>query len=220
MGPRKLTNRELDELGKRLVIAGKRGDGEIERIVSNPMLYDGVLAKIAADRPVRQKRLRFAWKPAAAMAMTVAFLSIPLLAYLKFSQGGDQTARRPSVPFAAPEKPSVTHVEPPEPPDIEQSKPFQATVRTKPAETAPASRSRKARASRSVEAEPAVFHPIGLAERAEDAAIDGRVVRVEMPRGALFAMGVDIPLENGSRSIQADLLVGADGSPRAIRLVE
>ena len=34
-----------------------------------------------------------------------------------------------------------------------------------------------------------------------------------------FAMGIHVPLENGSDTVRADLLVGPDGVPRAVRLV-
>ena len=46
----------------------------------------------------------------------------------------------------------------------------------------------------------------------------GRVIRVEMSRASLFAMGVNIPIENGTELVKADLLVGQDGVPRAIRM--
>jgi hypothetical protein len=48
----------------------------------------------------------------------------------------------------------------------------------------------------------------------------GRVVRVDLPRSSLFAMGVNVPLENESPTVKADLLIGPDGVTRAIRFVE
>ena len=48
----------------------------------------------------------------------------------------------------------------------------------------------------------------------------GRVVRVDMPRSSLFAMGVDLPLENDSKYIKTDLSLAADGVPRAIRFLD
>jgi hypothetical protein len=226
----KLTDKELDELGKQLFIAAKPEEGEIECLVSNPRLYDGVLAKIAAaDEPVRRPRSRFALKPLAAMAMTLALLSIPLLALLKFLDAGGQNAKAPHLravaktsqaPFKVSKEPlDPVPVGPPEDPiDDERPRPMRAAI-TDTIEPDRPRRPRKMRPERLPEPEP-VFHPIGLAERAEDAAIDGRVVRVEMPRSALFALGVDLPLENGTRAVKADLLVGADGIPRGIRLVE
>lgn len=48
---------------------------------------------------------------------------------------------------------------------------------------------------------------------------DLRIVRAELSRAALFAMGVNLPIENESEKIKTDLLVGADGVAKAIRFV-
>ena len=53
-----------------------------------------------------------------------------------------------------------------------------------------------------------------------DAVAGGHIVRVEMPRSRLFALGVNVPLENDSETVKADLLVGPDGVTRAIRLLK
>lgn len=227
----RLTNKELDELGKQFIIAANPGEGQIERLVSDPGLYDGVLAKIAAaNEPVIEPGRRFALKPVAAMAMTLVLLSIPLLAVLKFLDDGGQNANISHLPAIArtslaplsdvSEKPlGPVPVGPPEDPmDAERPRAIKAMM-TETTERDRPQKPRRMRPERLPEPEP-VFHPIGLTERAEDAAIDGRVVRVEMPRSALFALGVDLPLENGTRAVKADLLVGADGIPRGIRLVE
>lgn len=223
----KPTNKELDELGRRLLIASSPVDAEIDRIVSDPLLYDGVLAKIAAEQvPVRRPRaIRFAWKPVAASAMVLALLSIPLLAYLKFMNTAEPIARqaRPAPQLRVQDQPQPPVVDEPQPyrePDDSAAVPERVAVPVRASvrvDRMP--RTRRERPAQVPQAETA-FQPIGLAERAEDAAIDGRVVRVDVPRATLFAMGVDLPLENGTRSVKADLLLGPDGSPRAIRLVE
>ena len=48
----------------------------------------------------------------------------------------------------------------------------------------------------------------------------GRIIRVDMQRSSLFALGVNVPLENGPDAIKADLLIGPDGMTRAIRVVQ
>lgn len=48
----------------------------------------------------------------------------------------------------------------------------------------------------------------------------GRVVRVDLPRASLVSLGVNIPLGSDKQIIKTDLLIGPDGVPRAIRLVE
>jgi len=47
----------------------------------------------------------------------------------------------------------------------------------------------------------------------------GSVVRLELPIGVLPEYGLDIVADAARTSIEADVLVGQDGQPRAIRLV-
>jgi hypothetical protein len=47
----------------------------------------------------------------------------------------------------------------------------------------------------------------------------GEIVRLDVPVTSLPNYGVEMPADAPSSSIQADLLVGQDGQPRAIRLV-
>jgi hypothetical protein len=47
----------------------------------------------------------------------------------------------------------------------------------------------------------------------------GTIVRIELPVASLPAYGVDISPAAGDQPVEADVLVGQDGQPRAIRLV-
>jgi hypothetical protein len=47
----------------------------------------------------------------------------------------------------------------------------------------------------------------------------GSIVRVDLPLSSLAAYGVDISTSGGKGPVKADVLVGQDGEPRAIRLV-
>lgn len=220
----KLTNREIDELGKRLVRAGKATDSEIDNIVSDPRLFNGVLTKIAVELEApRKSRPRFGWKPAVATAAVLVFVSVSLLGYFRFSGTGEPIVSKPRVLppiYVVNEKPFKPDIKLPEPEQPANDRPKAVhAIMTKPVEDMPAPKVRGTQTAPVQQAEQD-FHPIGFRERAEDAAIDGRIVRVEMPRSALFALGVDLPLENGTRAVKADLLVGADGIPRGIRLVD
>lgn len=220
----KLTNREFDELAAKLLNSARPDEMEIERIASNPRLYEGVMAKIRLEnQPVKR---RFDWKPAVSASIAVLVVCFSIFAYFRFP-GPANVAVNPAPPPQTSQPDTVfTPKQLAPPPTVADSRESavvrqpraEYAVMSKPAED-PEPRRPRTRAKTVKQPEPA-FHPIGLREKAEDAAIDGRVVRVEMPRSALFALGVDVPLENGTRSIKADLLLGADGSPRAIRLVE
>jgi hypothetical protein len=48
---------------------------------------------------------------------------------------------------------------------------------------------------------------------------DGAVVRVVLSRSALVSLGVSVADVGSSEQVPADLVVSADGTPEAIRLV-
>jgi len=64
------------------------------------------------------------------------------------------------------------------------------------------------------------FYALSYAGDPSETERGGRIVRVDIPRSTLFAMGVDVPLENESETVKADLLIGSDGVTRAIRVVK
>jgi hypothetical protein len=68
-------------------------------------------------------------------------------------------------------------------------------------------------------AEDSDFVPLPYSEglSADDS---GLVVRVSMSRSALRSLGYPVDEMNGAEVIQADLVVGEDGWPRAVRLVQ
>ena len=47
----------------------------------------------------------------------------------------------------------------------------------------------------------------------------GQMVRVEVPRAALAAMGLPVSGERAGETVKADLLLAHDGTARAIRLL-
>jgi hypothetical protein len=64
------------------------------------------------------------------------------------------------------------------------------------------------------------FYAVSYAGDPHETERGGRIVRVDIPRSTLFAMGINVPLENESATVKADLLVGSDGVTRGIRVVE
>lgn len=67
--------------------------------------------------------------------------------------------------------------------------------------------------------QPVEFYALGDMNSNESLA-GGRVVRVDLPRASLVSLGVNVPLGNDKQLIKADLLIGPDGVPRAIRVIE
>jgi hypothetical protein len=68
------------------------------------------------------------------------------------------------------------------------------------------------------DSEYASFVPLPYAD--DPSALDeGTVVRVEMPRAALASLGLPVAAMESDTTVRADLIVSADGTPQAIRLV-
>ena len=63
------------------------------------------------------------------------------------------------------------------------------------------------------------FYALTNAGNLEDAA-ELKIIRTELSRASLFALGVNLPIENETEKFKTDLLVGSDGVARAIRFVK
>ncbi|MBK9156365.1 MAG: hypothetical protein IPM25_19520 [Chloracidobacterium sp.] len=211
----KVKNKEIDELGEKLVKASRISADEAERVVEDAALYGRVLKRILAEQQIEPAIGGFGWQvPAACSALAV----IAAGTILMLPEGEERARSEPITPPPATAAETAA-VEPPVKPE-----PVAASVSI-PAETRRAPKPRRKSAARraedkSVHTPVPEFFEIGFAGGLEEPAMEGRVVRVELPRSALFAMGVNVPLENGTGALTAELLVGPDGAPKAIRLVE
>lgn len=225
MKNRNLTNNEVDKLAKRLVISGSAAESDIEKIVSDPRMFDSIMMRVA-DNDLREFRpSRNFWRPAVVIGFAAVLIVASFGTYISFNRPeavvvSIEKPKPPARVYEVKEKPFEPErpYDPPAAAAFDRPRAENAILR-KPIEKPDVIRQRTPTRPTAVMSEPA-FHAIGLEEKAEDAALDGRIVRVELPRAALFAMGMNIPLENGSRMIRADILVGADGSPRGIRFID
>ena len=68
---RKLENKRIDEIGKMLVKAGTSPSREIEKIVANPNLFEGVRQKIALGEIEPPSRRRSILRPGIAAFASV-----------------------------------------------------------------------------------------------------------------------------------------------------
>ncbi len=80
MKERKLIDQELETLAKSVVVAGSNAV-DIDGVVSDPKLFNSVLAKIAAEYETKPTPSRFAWKPAAAFAAAIILISASFVIY-------------------------------------------------------------------------------------------------------------------------------------------
>lgn len=219
MNQRNLKNSEIDAVGKRLLTAVRLSADEIDRIVSAPRLFDSVRARIAdgSEKTVRQS-VRFNWIPAAAVMTALAVITVAV----NFGIGNKSLispATADIIPSAAVELKAE---------NVEQALDTPAVVPLRARHTRPTSRtgvdkikSKRYSRPRQDEAKPeGEFYALNLVGSLEDAATEGLIVRIDLPRSSLFAMGVNVSLENDTKFVKTDVLMGNDGVPRAIRFVE
>lgn len=233
MNKRKLTNEELDRIGRASLRAAAVSRDEIENIVSSPMLFNSIKSRIEAERPENERIGWFAqfslltWnRAAAAFAIAAIFLAgtVAILVFAKRNRNissPEQVAKQEQPVLAEKERPAPAY----EPPAPEVSGPAgnvtAASYKKEPVRAQKAEIRRTA--ARKIESPvfeaegdfyPVAGTPGGMPQ-------DGHVVRAEIPRSSLVAMGVvDLPIEGSNEKIKTDLLVGSDGVVRGIRIVK
>ena len=216
---RKTQIKKFDEIGKVLVKSGALPAREIEKIVANPALFDSVRVRIALESSVQPSRRSYL-RPGIA-----AFASVTLVAAVAFAvvalRSTDDVVHTP--PVAAPQKAAeVTRFDKPDSISAADIPPTAEPIRAAERVSAPATVRTVRRNPPSVKQAiyQADFYAVSYAGDPHETERGGRIVRVDIPRSTLFAMGVDIPLENERETVKADLLIGNDGVTRGIRVVE
>lgn len=224
---RKLNNSELDAIGKAIFRSEPLPAAEIDSIVARTELFSLVQKRIQnapvvpASVPARvfpARRYVLAWT---GMAMT--FAAAAVLAVFNYNEepkkAPAQIAVLNQVPDAIPD--TVARFEVPPHPNTgklsasratkDQPRYEQAIVRT----TSP-----RPRAETGNSLPETNFYPVSYTGDPAETAGGGQVIRVELKRSSLFALGVDLPLENDDPMVKAELVVGRDGVTRAVRLVD
>jgi len=216
---RNLENKKLDEIGKALVRSDVVSSRDIEGIVENPALFDSIRQRIALEpgEPVTKSSFL---RPSVTAFASVALVVAIALAFVVFKSRSNEVVinRAPDAP-KTPDTKRFTE------PDRIVDADFQpADGRMKAERISTRSNVRAYSRPKQPAAQPVRydgdFYALSYAGDPNETERGGRIVRVDIPRSTLFAMGVDIPLENEADTVKADLLVGTDGVTRAIRVVK
>lgn len=226
----KLDNKELDLIGKKLVESGRMPVEEIDSVIAAPYLFGRVMAErssgnaqaastsVAAPIYVRSNlRKAFVFAGIVVLIVTV----IAALSRMRPDAPKNTALNEIKVPVTSP----VT-ARPDLPPQQVGIKLSPGRARISEMQAAPAVEKYETRqirqriARRQMEEPSDEFYAVSDAGDLADTAAGGRIIRVDMPRTSLLALGVDVALENEADVIRADLLVGADGVTRAIRLIK
>ncbi len=225
MKKRKLDNKTLDAIGRKLFEGDNLPADELERIIASRHMFAAVTKRIAdhaampTPRPAGISHFRRNWTVfAGAAVIVIAGLTATVLLN---SANELDVAAEIRIPVAVPE---AARPEVPPQPFVGKLSAGRASYNKTPGDK-PITRPVKKPgpnieivAGNLPERE---FYSIALPGQITDMTDGGhQIIRVEMSRSSLFALGANIPLENGPEKVTADLLIGTDGSTRAIRLVD
>ena len=231
MNDRRYDKKSLDRAGKELVRASRRLD--VDKVVDDPYLFAKIRSRIAESQsneaPVRS-RLAF---------LTVNAQVASVIGLITLSAASIYMITRPTG--------QAIHNEPPTT-SVKLASPSSEVAEYHPVLTpndntkgsTPVAASREPRAERALWGRKApvtklayserkttravgerAFHAVSYANEPADSDNGGRIVRMDLSRSALFALGVNLPLENdGDAPVKTDVLVGRDGLAKAIRVVE
>lgn len=242
MKNRNLQSKNLDRIGRELLEAARISNDEIEQIVASPHLFDSVKARIKTEQRERptesvsgSRRHLFVWnwqRTSAAFAVSALFV-FGLYGFFvmnKVSPNEEQIAKTPQISLEnAPAKVLQQPESRENAPEVAQKekspvKPFfrQAALKKEKVKTQNTVRKNNSpKKPDTVESDPVrEFYALNYIGSPNETGEALRVVRAELSRSELFAMGVNLPIENEPEKVKTDLLVGTDGVARAIRIVE
>ncbi len=215
----KLEKKTLDEIGKAIVKAGSFSAREIDTIIAKPELFDSVRSriKLVANEPTSKRRVSTKLVGAFSSIVLVAVAVASALVVFRTKPVDvvhgplpSASATRDTTKFAEPDKVVNTEAR------RSSTQPRVERILTKPEVRFDRPKQSAAQQIR-YEGD---FYALSYAGDPNETDRGGRIVRVDVPRSTLFAMGIDVPLENETETVKADLLIGSDGVTRAIRVVK
>lgn len=219
---------EMDEFCREVVRVARANDYEVNAAANAPFLYARIRARInaepdsrgvaLAEKTARQWNLR-RWLGPWRWVAAGAALALLLLAggrWMRSSSSEERVAKTDSTP-------KVVVAPTPSPVAIDTA------TATAPAPQAlkekPAAKVRRVIPAKSVRVEAAEeeieiatdYLPLTYVANSEEQS--GQVMRVEMPRSAMLALGLPVEDEPTGERVKADVIVGDDGLALAIRFV-
>lgn len=219
-----IDNTKLDNIGKQLIRQGLVSADDVDQVTNKATLFDGVLKQIAEASPAVTNRSSSRWRYAPALAGLAVVVTVVTFGIIqKNSEQPTTNVGTKLAPADVPVEARPVNLPPlragSNPTSDRASIPNVSRPRF---ETMSAGLKTAAQRSKRPEYRESDgdFYAVSYEGDVADAARGGRIVRVDMPRSSLFAMGVNVPLENDSETVKADLLVGPDGMTRAVRLVK
>lgn len=227
-----LRKEKIERIERKLLKANRVSSDELREIVSAPQFFDKINARIKAEQAVRdaqdvRKQPIFPlwnWQRISLAFGVLTIFSAFVAGLLIFSRQDFSTAHLAET--VKPLEIQRTIVEVNETPS--EIKEAETKDRNTPEKIvfknitskfkAQVSRKKLPRAVRDETEEE--FYPLAFTENLEEAKEDGKVIRVELSRSSLLALGLNPPMDDEVVKVKTDLLLGADGVARGIRFVK
>lgn len=222
----------MEEFCRDIVRAARASEAEVEAAANAPFLYPRLLARIAAEQAARDFvverntqngkwdffALHWAWQWRWVMTITALALFAFVGWYWLRSSPAEPRMARHQKEAAAPATPTPQPIV--ENSASEEARALPSPIAKTKSVTKQASRKphREVPAQNMEETEIATdYIPLTYVANGEERS--GEVVRVEMPRSAMLAMGLPVNAESSGELVKADVIVGDDGLALAIRFV-
>jgi hypothetical protein len=219
---RNVEKEKLDEIGKALVKAGSIRVQNVDEIVANPDLFDGIRERISSETKGKRRAMGI-MRPGFTVAGTIVLIVVASFAFFSLRSRPAQVIGKASVPQPSTKSDETNRISGPdvivERPSVHDTAPRSERISMPRQQPERSVMRARPIAARHVEDENE-FYALSYAGDPNETERGGRIVRVDIPRATLFAMGFDVPLENESETVRADLLVGSDGVTRAVRVVK
>ena len=245
MNRKNLQNEELDQIGRKLLETTRVRNEELERVLATPLIFNAVKARIRVEQTERDSKKLFGnrgrlsvltGRKYFAAAGVLAIFVVGVIGLILFNKGvghKELAVRAPEFqtqsvlinekqnPLVYQNSPETTATK------ISVIKPREATAKRidikkeilKPQKSVWKTNFIKKQKASEIEPK-REFYALAYAGNSIQSGDDLRIVRMELSRSSLFALGVNLPIENESEKIKTDLLVDSDGVARAIRLVD
>lgn len=226
MNSTKQKNKRMERAAADLIGAARLTESEIDKIASAPQLFASIRTRIAEERIAGTVTNAVPARPSLQSAFAFAAVLIAVVSAAAFLISRREVPQQAAV--LQPAALSLAIENPREEQKYtvsrEPDREVTTTIAHPPVERAivrefvPKQPARKNGRKRPVvPAKDLEFYALNSAAYETR---DGRIVRVSLPRASLVALGANISLEGDGQNVTADLLVGADGVPRAIRVVQ
>lgn len=246
MNRRNLQNEELDRIGRKLFEAAKMRSEEIEQIAGSPLLFNSIKARIENERRAQNSKTVFGswanlqnWNLQKVSAMVLLLFIAGVISSAVFSKFTQQQEIEKAA--ATKTNPRIEQIES-QPfltiPQIPEDSPVILKTKNSSTESPKITKQKVfvnkiSATQKSTVQEPNMqrrlqlkqnettgeFYALAFTGNPIETGEELKIVRAELSRSSLFALGVNLPIENESEKIKTDLLVGMDGVARAIRLV-